>query len=420
MNLLLYISIIGLLGLSAFFSGSEIAFASVNDRKLSQMKKNNDNKAATALYIYNNFESALSTILIGNNLVNIAASSISTIIVIQLIGDKGVFLSTIVMTIFVLIFGEITPKLVAKTYSIKFTLFAAYPILILMKILTPINIIVARFLYLVSKLWEDKTEKNYSITEEEIILLINDSEEDGFIDKERSELLKSSLVYSDIQAQEILTSRTDMLSIDLESDFEEIKKTVLDSPFTRIPVYEGQIDNIIGILHTNNFLLKCVEENVFDIKEVLSDPIYIYETMKIRDIFNKLNSEFMHMGIVVDEYGGTLGCITIEDILEELVGEIWDESDVVTKEIINLTKNKYLVNGDVSLRDLNDFLDVYYYEIESEYNTVGGWTIEMFDRLPNKGEKFTYENLIVEVCKVDENRVLEVIIEIKNPLSTNN
>ena len=415
MSIVPYISIIALLMLSAFFSGSEIAFVSANNLKLRQMQKNDNKKADRVLHIQQNFESALTTILIGNNLVNIAASSISTLIIIDILGDKGVFFSTLLMTVFILTFGEITPKLVAKKYSIEFALNASLPILILMKILTPINFLVSKFLYLLAKIWKTKQEDNLTITEEEIMFLIDNSEDEGVIDKERSDLLKSSLVYYDIKVKEILTPRIDMLSIDVADDFEEIKKIVLDSSYTRIPVYDEDIDNVIGILHTSDFLLKTIEEEVFDVHDILSEPIYIYETMRIPDVFSKLNNRHSQLGIVVDEYGGTLGCVSVEDVLEELVGEIWDETDTVIKEFKRIDEKKFVVNGDVSIRDLVEYLDIPFFEIESEYNTVGGWMIEMFGRLPMIYENFSYGDLDLMVIKIDETRVLEVLVSMEKP-----
>lgn len=415
MSIVPYISIIALLMLSAFFSGSEIAFVSANNLKLRQMQKNDNKKADRVIHIQENFESALTTILIGNNLVNIAASSISTLIIIDILGDKGVFFSTLLMTVFILTFGEITPKLVAKKYSIEFALNASLPILILMRILTPINFLVSKFLFLLSKIWKTQQEENLTITEEEIMFLIDNSEDEGVIDKERSDLLKSSLVYYDIKVKEILTPRIDMLTIDISDDFEEIKRIVLDSSFTRIPVYDEDIDNIIGILHTSDFLLKSIEEEVFDVHSILAEPIYIYETMRIPDVFSKLNNRHSQLGIVIDEYGGTLGCVSVEDVLEELVGEIWDETDTVIKEFKRIDEKKFVVNGDVSIRDLVEYLDIPFFEIESEYNTVGGWMIEMFGRLPMIYENFSYGELDLMVIKIDETRVLEVLVTIEKP-----
>ena len=411
MNIVPYLSIICLLLLSAFFSGSEIAFSSVSDSKLRQIIKNDktNKKASIALYIQQNFEVALTTILIGNNLVNIAASSISTLIVINLMGDSGVLLSTALMTIFVLIFGEITPKLVAKKYNIKFTLNAAYPILALMKILKPVNFVVVKLLSYLSNIWKKEEDEYFSITEEELMFLIDQSEDEGLIDEERSDLLKSSLVYHDIKAREVLTPRIEMLAIDASLPFDEIKKIVIDSTFTRIPVYEETIDNIIGILHSKEFLIKSLEGE-FDIHDILSEVINIYETMMISDVFSILNTKHSQFAIVIDEYGGTEGCITIEDIIEELVGEIWDETDIVIEEIKEISENKYLVVGDASLRDLIEYMDLIYVEINSEYNTVGGWTIELFGRLPEVGEEIDFDNLNIEITKVDDTRVLEVII----------
>jgi CBS domain containing-hemolysin-like protein len=408
-----YISIIGLLLLSAFFSGSEIAYASVNETKLRQMSKTGGKKATIALYIYENFEAALTTILIGNNLVNIASSSISTLIVISLVGDKGVFFSTLLLTVFILIFGEITPKLVAKNYSMRFTLNVAYPIYILMKITKPISFLVGKFLKVLSKLFRNSKGEECSITEEEIICMIDANEEEGLFDKERGALLKSSLEYDDIFVKEIYTPRKDLEAINIASDFNEIKKTILESRYSRIPVYEKRIDNIIGVIRTSAFLLKSIEEESFDIREILLDPVYIVETMKIPDVFKKLNLQRSQLGIVVNEYGGVQGCVTIEDVLEELVGEIWDETDTVKKEFNVIDKDTYMINGDASLRDLEEYLPLPEFETESGCRTLGGFIVEMLGRVPMPGESLNYKNINMTVSQVDKTHISKLILEMK-------
>jgi CBS domain containing-hemolysin-like protein len=396
--------------LSAFFSGSEIAFASVNKARVKNLAQSGNSYAKLALYISEHFDDALSTILIGNNLVNIAASSISAVIAIGLMGESGAAVSTLIMTVLILIFGEITPKIIAKQQCDKFVLLVSYPLRFLMYILKPVITVIVFIVNLTSKLWEKEEEKEPSVTEEELVSIIESVEDDGIIDKDRSELLQSALEFSDISVQEILTSRMDMVTIDIDDEMDEIIETALNSPYSRIPVYEDSIDNIIGVLHVGRFLKKLMDSDQVDIRSILVDTCFIHKTMKLPAVFNELKRRRLQMAIVTDEYGGTMGCITLEDVLEQLVGDIWDEKDEIINEFVSLGENNYEVSGDLTIREFLEYVDVDDRDFESEYSTVGGWAIEMLNGLPNTGDMFEYKNLTIKVMAIEGMRVTRLSV----------
>lgn len=410
MSIFTLISIIILLMLSAFFSGSEIAFASLDRLDLNEIKKSNRKSSKLTLWIIDNFEAALTTILIGNNLVNIAVTSIITVAVITDFGEQAVFVSTIAMTFMILIFGEITPKLIAKVYATHFTMIASYPIWVLMKLMKPINYIVVKILAFLSQYWNKSTEELTTISEDEILCLIEENENQGLIDKDRGNLLKSTLLYSDTRVKGIITPRVDLAAIDITMSAREIKRIVIESNYTRIPVYEGDLDNVIGILHTKDYLLKSVKNDKMNISTILIDPIFIHETTKLPSVFNRLNSKHSHLGIVLDEFGGTLGCVTVEDIIEELVGEIWDENDNVDLGITSTGDSTFLVNGNVYLRDIMEYLDLPY--IESECHTIGGWVIEVLEKMPFEGDIINCGPMEIYVNKTDDIKILELIVKV--------
>ncbi|NLN54209.1 MAG: HlyC/CorC family transporter [Firmicutes bacterium] len=400
--------------LSAFFSASEIAFASANKLRLKSKSEAGNKHAKLALEIADNFNEALSAILIGNNLVNIAASAIAAVIIIDLFGEKGTIISTFLMTIIILIFGEITPKTIAKKISDQYVLFSAYPLKVLMFLLQPVMKVVLYIVKIFDQLWE-KSEEEPHFTEEEIVMIIESVEDEGIIDEEASDLLQSALEISDIHVSDILTPRTDLVTIDITDDMETIIDTVLDSPYSRIPVYEDSIDNIIGILYVNHFLRVLAEKKQVDKEElraVLSEPVFVHKTMILPEAFSLLNNGKSQMAIVTDEYGGTMGCITIEEILEELVGEIWDEFDEIENDFIEVGENLYEVNGDVSIRDFADYLDIDEEALDSEYSTISGWLIEMFNGLPNVNDTLEYNNLIFKVLELGNLRIEKILVEV--------
>ncbi len=404
------IALIILIMFSAFFSGSEIAYASANKMRLKKASESGNKYAKVALYIYEHFDDALSTVLVGNNLVNIGAASISAVIAIGLMGESGAAVSTVIMTIIILIFGEISPKTIAKKHCDKFTLIVAYPLRFLMFILKPLIFVIGQIVKLVSKLWDNGAEKEPSVTEEELVSIIESVADDGLIDEDRSELLQSALEFSEITAQEILTPRTDMLVIDIEDDRDSIIETIVNSPYSRIPVYEGTIDNIIGILHIGSFMKELVSNKDADIRSSLIESFYVFQTMKLPKIFSELKNRYLQMAIVTDEYGGTMGLITLEDVLEELVGEIWDESDEVINDFVSAGQNKYLVSGYLSIYDFLEYVGIDDRSFDSYYTTVGGWVIENINGFPNINDEFEYKNLKVTVTKLDGLRVEQISV----------
>ncbi|HHT24635.1 MAG TPA: HlyC/CorC family transporter [Clostridiaceae bacterium] len=400
---------------SAFFSASEIAFSSVNLMRLKSKAEKGNMPARLAVYIVENFDNTLSTILIGNNLVNIAATSISTVLVIALVGERGTLLATLIITVIILIFGEITPKIIAKNIPFQFALFASLPVRVLMMILSPVIKIVVVIVGLFSAKWKHEDEEKMTV--EELTTIIEHIEDDGIIDKDKSDLLQLTLEFSEISASEIITPRRDLVALDIDDDKDEIMDIILNSPFTRLPVYRDNIDNIIGILHVSRILEKLIDKGNDDysdidklIMKLIAKPVFIFESKKLPETFNVLNAKKMPMAIIVDEYGGTTGCLTVEDIVEELVGDIWDEYDIVRSYIRKIGDGTYEVSGDLSLREFSLELDIDRKLVDSEYNTVSGWLIDRFNGLPKIGDAFRIENLYVKVLAIDEYRVDNILV----------
>jgi putative hemolysin len=407
-----YLGIVVLIVFSAFFSGSEIAFASMNKGRVKKAADSGNPYAKNAMYIYEHFDDVLSTILIGNNLVNIAASSIATVIAIHWMGESGTVPAVLVMTILILTFGEIAPKIVAKQQCDRFVLLVSYPLRFLMFVLKPVVAVVVWIVNQVSRLWTRNISEEPSVTEDDLVSIIESVKNDGIIDEEKGSLLQSALEFSDISVQEILTPRTDMVAIDVDDDMDAIIETVLDSPYSRIPVYQDSIDNIIGILYLDSFLKELVDTKEIDIRSMLIEACFIPKAMKLPAIFAELQSRRLQMAIVTDEYGGTMGCITMEDVLEQLVGDIWDESDEIVRDFICVGENSYEVSGDLSIHEFVEYLDLNELDFESHYTTVGGWAIEMLNRFPNLFDTFVYKNLVVTVIGLDGLRVTVLSVKI--------
>ena len=411
----LYIVIIFIMvALSACFSGTEAAFNSVNNMHL---RREAEEKGATtaklAYKISQNFADALCTILIGNNLVNIAASACATVIFVDLFinglqMDKSTgealasAVSTAVLTIIVLIFGEIVPKILAKQHANKICKTVAWPLQILTYILFPIVFIVMLLMNLLRKIWGKDSEDEPEITEDELSSIIDTVEKEGVIDEDQSDLLQSSLEFSDTTVEEIMTPRIDLVTIDLDDDDEEIFNTISNSTYSRLPVYRDSIDDIIGILHLNLFYKEAVDNKKVDIESMLLDTCYMHKTLKLPAALNMLREKQVHMAIVIDEFGGTLGVVTIEDILEEIVGEIWDESDVIVSEMVEKAPNEYEILGEMSIGDLFYELDFHPKDFECEYSTVGGWAIQSLEAEPHVGDKFTFEHLEIVVTEMED------------------
>ena len=395
---------------SGYFSATETAFSSLNRIRVKNLAEKGDKKAKLVLDLLENFDSLLSTILIGNNIVNIACASVATLLFVKLLGEEqGPSVATIVITIVVLIFGEVTPKSIAKENPEKFAMFAAPFLNMLMIILTPFNFLFIQWKKLISKIFH--TENDYSITEEELLTIVEEAEQEGRIDEQESSLIRSAIEFSEQEAIDILTPRIDIVGVSNDATKEEIAQVFEETNYSRLPVYKESIDHIIGILYQKDFYNLDDEETSFE--HIIRPAMFITESKKIGELLQELQQKKSHIAIVLDEYGGTTGIVTLEDILEELVGEIWDEHDEVINEIEKISDTEYIVHGSTNLEDLFEVLDMgmkINEEVEEmEVVTVSGWVMEeVLERIPSKGDVGTWQNLKVTVLEMDENRVEKI------------
>lgn len=410
-----YLAIVLLILLSAFFSATEIAFASVNSARLKAMRQKKDTLALSlAAKIVDDYENMLGAVLMGNNLVNIAASSIATLIVMDYLGAGYAWVATLVMTLLVLTFGEIIPKVLAKQFAESFSVAVAIPIYVLSVILRPITIIMMAFINLVSKLWQSSVADPDAVSEDDFENIIDIVEDEGVLDEEQCDLLQNALDFDTVLAYEVVTPRVDMEAIDIHDPYEKNVKKILDSTYSRLPVFEDTPDNIIGILHLNHFYKEYVISDKVNIRSLLLPVTYVHKTMPLPDVLEKMKDSKSHMVVVLDEYGGTMGILTMEDVLEQLVGEIWDETDEIEREFICIDDTHFEADGDMRIYDFFDEFDIDIDEDENfEYDdsTVGGWTMTMLDGEASKGDSFTYKNLKITVIKAEEHRVWRVAVE---------
>ena len=409
-----YVVIFVMICLSAYFSATEIAFNTSNKMRLRRAAENGSKTAAMAYKVGENFTTTLSAILIGNNLANIAVSTCTTLIVMSLFpGNVGIAstIATIVVTVVILICGEIIPKVLSKQHADSVVRFVVIPIRILTFILSPIVGIVMALLFVLRKMW-GKDKSDATVTEEELVSIIDTVEEEGVIDEGQGELLQSTLDFHDTTVEKIMTPRIDMTALDIDADEEKIGALLSDTTqFSRLPVYEESIDNIIGVLSLNRYYKATLEEEKPDIRTLLLKPCKLHKTMKLPAALAKLREMKMHMAIVIDEFGGTLGVVTMEDILEELVGDIWDDTDVIVTECRATGENTFEVTGDMNIDDC--FEEIGFAKPEDfacEYSTMGGWAIEMLEADPHVGDSFHYENLFVIVAQMDEERVTKLTL----------
>ncbi len=410
-----YLAIVLLILLSAFFSATEIAFASVNSARLKAMRQKKDTLALSlAAKIADDYENMLGAVLIGNNLVNIAASSIATLIVMDYLGAGYAWVATLVMTLLVLTFGEIIPKVLAKQFAESFSVAVAIPIYVISVILRPITIIMMAFINLVSKLWQSSVADHDAVSEDDFENIIDIVEDEGVLDEEQCDLLQNALDFDTVLAYEVVTPRVDMEAIDIHDPYEKNVKKILDSTYSRLPVFEDTPDNIIGILHLNHFYKEYVSNDRVNIRSLLLPVTYVHKTMPLPDVLEKMKDSKSHMVVVLDEYGGTMGILTMEDVLEQLVGEIWDETDEIEREFVCIDDTHFETDGDMRIYDFFDEFDIDIDEDENfEYDdsTVGGWTMTMLDGEASKGDSFTYKNLKITVIKAEEHRVWRVAVE---------
>ncbi len=406
-----YVVLVILLLLSAFFSASETAFSALNTIRLKNYVKEGNKKAKTALDIAENFDSALSTILIGNNIVNISSASLATILATQIWPNYGAAISTVAMTVLVLILGEVLPKTYAKENSEAVALAVAKTLKALIWLFTPLVWVFKQLKKLIPR--KKEQQEAPSVTEQELKYIIETIEGEGVLDEQESELVQSALDFNDITAQEILTPRVDMVAVDVADSPEEILETVLTQRFSRIPVYERSTDNIIGVLQSRDYLEARIRGEEKDIHEMLTECVYVHKTMRISALLNEFKKNKLHMAVVTDDYGGTMGIVTTEDILEELVGEIWDEDDEIKDDCVELAPGVFEVSGDLNLEEMFERMDYQPpKDFDSDYNTAGGWALEVLEHIPEEGESFQSDGLTVTVTELDDQRIVKLRVEL--------
>lgn len=390
---------------SAYFSATETAFSSLNRIKIKNMAQDGNKRAKRTLKLCEKYDNLLSTILIGNNIVNIMSTSIATALFVSLLNEKGVAVSTVVMTVVVLIFGEIVPKSMAKEVPETFAMFSTPLISALLCVLMPVNwlfIQLKKVIKLVLKIDSDD-----AITDRELLTMVEEAKKEGGIDEDEGHLLISAIEFYDLEVSDILTPRVNVSAVDIEDSRDEIRKEFRKTGYSRLPVYKETIDNVVGIINEKDF------HYTEDIKSIITPAVFVHENMKISKLLSLLQQKKSHLAIVTDEYGGTVGIVSLEDILEELVGEIWDEHDRVREDFVKLTNNRYRVSADANLDRMFGVFDLAEEE-DVESTTVGGWIIENLGHLPKKGERFETDALSVLVTKAEQNRVKEAIIIRKN------
>lgn len=410
-----YIAIACLLVMSALFSSMETAFSTVNKIRLKHQAANGSKKAERALKIAENFDKALTTILVGNNIVNILSSSLGTVIFTELFGAAGVAVATAVMTVLVLIFGEIMPKSFAKQHAESCALAFAGILNVIMWILTPISIIFAQLQKAMAKLSKSGNEPNF--TEDELKYIINEIEDQGVLEEQESELVKSALEFDETTIEQILVPRVKVVAVERNDNVDEIMEIFIRDRYTRLPVYDKSIDNIIGLINEKDFfkLKFCSEGKPINIEDIIQKALYVSEMKLISEVLYEMQRTKIHMAIVKDQYGGTSGIVTMEDIIEELVGEIYDETDEVVDNVVEVAKDMYEIQADLSINDMLEELELPDNLIETDSNTVGGWVMELFGRIPEEGATETSGMFTVTILESDEQSVSKVGIKLDMP-----
>lgn len=401
------IILILLIILSGYFSSTETAVTSLNKIRLKNLASDGNKKAKYLLHVVDHYDNFLSAILIGNNIVNIAATTIATLLFTDLLGANGAAVSTVVMTVLVLIFGEITPKTLAKEAPESFALSTVGLLRMFLVIFTPLTLLFRGWKALVHCVF--RTEEQAGISQDEILTIVEEAQQGGGINSEEGEMLRSVIEFQDRDARDILTPRVDMVAVDKSATHEEVAAIFKETGYSRLPVYDGNTDNIIGVLHQKDFF---TDGEPVSINRILKKPVFVVPTVKISKLLRILQQNKTHLAIVTDEFGGTMGIVTMEDILEELVGDIWDEHDEVEEEEMTpIAENIYRVRCSMALDEFFDRLGLEPEE-ESDASTVGGWVLDQMNDIPEVGESFTYENLKVDVTAADERRVEEVRVTV--------
>lgn len=382
--------------LSAYFSASETAFLSFNRIRTKNLAEDGNKRAKLVLKLYDNYDKVLSTILVGNNIVNIASASIATVLFVKLLGDgRGPAIATAVMTVALLIFGEISPKTIAKEKADGFAMATAPILNAIVILLTPINFIFSIWKKLLSRIF--KFSEDNAITEEELLTIVEEAESEGGIDSEESELIRSAIEFSELEAADILTPRVDVVAVSAEDSQERISRTFVETGFSRLPVYENTIDHIVGVIHQKDLYIMQANGGG-EISSIMKPAIFAHESIKLSVLLKILQKSKSHIAVIADDYGGTIGIVTLEDIIEEIVGEIWDEHDDIVEDFVRLTDDRHRILCSANLNQMFEYFDM---KDESDTPNVGGWVWEQLEKVPEVGDTFTYGILEVTVSKVD-------------------
>ena len=401
------IALVILVLLSAFFSGTETAFTSFNKTRMKTLAQDGNKRAKAVMEVEDRYEKFLSTTLVGNNIVNISASTISTLFFASFIkGNQSLAatVSTAVMTVIILVFGEISPKFLGKDFADSYTMRTVGIVRFLMTVLTPLTALFSLWRILLSKVF--KSDPALSITEDEIMTMVEEAQNEGGIDEHEGDLIKSAIEFNDLEVEAILTPRVDIVAITLDMAMDEVAELFRSSGFSRLPVYRDTIDNIVGVVHEKDFN-RLMYDGKKSFESAIHEVFCITEGMKISKLLREFQAAKTHMAIVVDEYGGTAGLVTMEDVLEGLVGEIWDEHDEVIENIKKVSDDTYLINGSASMNELED-IHTFSDEVLDENATVNGWVLDNLGKIPEVGDEFEFENLSVKVIRVDGRRAAEI------------
>lgn len=405
-----------LLVCSGFFSAAETAFSSVNRIKLKHLASEGNRKAALVLEIAEKYDRFLSTVLIGNNIVNILASSLATVLFVSYFGNLGVTIATAVTTILVLVFGEISPKTMAKETPEQFAMFCARPIRFLMFVLTPINYLISKWKKIIIKIF--RIHSDNKVTEAELLTFVEEVRQVGGINEGEEHMIRTAIEFDDLTANDILVPRVDLTVVAITDSIESIEQCFYETGYSRLPVYRDSIDNITGIILLKDFMHKIIK-NREPIESIVKPVVFINNTIKITRLLKKLQAKKTHLAVVLDEFGGTMGIVTLEDIVEELVGEIWDEHDEAVENIIPLAGGCYRVRGNTSLKDFFETIGVDEKEISDNVAaTVGGWVIEYLGEIPQKGYRFIFKDYSIVILNVDRNRIMELTVSPEHESST--
>lgn len=394
--------------MSAYFSATETAFSSLNKIRIKNMAEKGNKKAALVMKLSESYDSLLSTILIGNNIVNILSASLATVLFVKILGDEaGTSVSTAVTTVIVLIFGEVSPKSIAKESPEKFAMFSAPLLRVLVFLLTPFNFLFKQWKKFLSLII--KSEEDGGITEEELLSIVEEAEEDGGINEQESMIIQNAIDFTEQEAIDVLTPRIDITGVSTTATKEEIAKIFTETAYSRLPMYEETLDHIIGIIYHKDFY-NYVYNTDKDISEIVKPVIFIPKSKKIGVLLKELQQKKSHIAVVLDEYGGTVGIITLEDILEELVGEIWDEHDEVSQDIEVKSEKECLISGNANLEKVFEVLSLESDEEHIKALTVNGWLMDILGRVPKENDSITYKDFTITVLEMDENRVEKVQI----------